>query len=119
MTQGGLSPSDLTFTQRFSNPADWIASLRNVNEVQAVYEPTVTQLEQMRIGHRWLSITDVDPGYQEGFLAASAALLKSRPDVIRRFLIGYINACKVINGAHGKWTPELIGIWAKWSGLAP
>jgi ABC-type nitrate/sulfonate/bicarbonate transport system substrate-binding protein len=117
LTQAALTPADMTFSQRFSTAPDWILSLRNVNEVQAAYEPTVTQLEQQKIGHRWLSITDVDPGYQESFLAASAATLKSHPDAIRRFLIGYLKACKVIVDSKGKWTPELVRIWNKWSSL--
>jgi ABC-type nitrate/sulfonate/bicarbonate transport system substrate-binding protein len=119
MTEAALTPADMTFTQRFSTAADWLLSLRNVNEVQAAYEPTVTQIEQQKLGHRWLSISDVDPGYQESFLAASAKTLKARPDDIRRFLIGFINACKLINAANGKWTPEMIRIQAKWSGLPP
>ncbi len=118
MTDAALTPADLTFTARFSTAADWLLSLRNVNDVQAAYEPTVTQIEQQKLGHRWLSISDVDPDYQESFLAASAKTLKSRPDVIRRFLIGYINACKLINAANGKWTPDMIRTQAKWSGLA-
>jgi len=119
MTDAALTPADMTFTARFSTAADWILSLRNVNDVQAVYEPTVTQVEQQHLGHRWISITDVDPGYEESFLAASAKLLKARPDVIRRFLIGYINGCKVIAQANGKWTPDLIRILNKFSGLSP
>ena len=51
----------MTFTARFSTAADWLLSLRNVNDVQAAYEPTVTQIEQQKLGHRWLSISDVDP----------------------------------------------------------
>lgn len=82
-----------SFTQRFTTAPEYILSLRNIDDVQVAYEPAVTQLEQMRLGHRWLSISDVDSGYQESFIAASAKLLKARPDVIRKFLIGYLRAC--------------------------
>ena len=119
MSQAALQPSDMTFTSRFSTPADWLLSLRNVNDVQAAFEPTVTQLEQQHLGHRWISITDFDPGYQESFLGVSAATLKARPDVIRKFLIGYINASKYVLSSKGKWTPELVRIFSKWSGLPP
>jgi ABC-type nitrate/sulfonate/bicarbonate transport system substrate-binding protein len=119
MTNAALTPADMTFSERFSTAGDWLASLRNVNDVQAAYEPTVTQLEQQKVGHRWISITDVDPSYQESFLAASAKTLKAKPDAIRRFLIGYVKACKYIADANGKWTPDMIAIMAKWTGLAP
>ncbi len=119
MTNAALQPSDMTFTSRFSTAADWVMSLRNVNDVQAAFEPTVTQLEQLHLGHRWISIADLDPQYTESFLGVSAATLKARPDVIRRFLIGYINACKYVLSSNGKWTPELVRIFSKWSGLTP
>jgi NitT/TauT family transport system substrate-binding protein len=119
MTNAALSPADLTFSSRFTTPIDWLASLRNVNDAQIVYEPTVTQLETERVGHRWLSIQDVDPTYQESYLAASSSILKSHPDAVRRFLIAYIKAGQMIVAAHGKWTPELIRVTAKWTGLAP
>jgi ABC-type nitrate/sulfonate/bicarbonate transport system substrate-binding protein len=119
MTEGALTPADMAFTQRFSTAADWLLSLRNVNDVQAAYEPTVTQIEAQHLGHRWMSITDVDPGYQESFLAAGSTTLKTHPDAVRRFLIAYVKACKLIADAKGKWTPEMIRIFAKWSGLTP
>lgn len=120
MTLGALQPSDLTFTTRFSNAADWLLALRNnVVDVQAAFEPTVTQLEAQHLGHRWISITDVDPNYQESFLAVAAPTLKARPDVVRKFLVGYINACKYVLSSNGKWTPELVRIFSKWSQLPP
>jgi NitT/TauT family transport system substrate-binding protein len=119
LSSGGLTPTDLTITSRFVTPPDWLMSLRNVNDAQIVYEPTVTQLEQQGVGHRWLSISDVDPSYQESYLAASSAILKSHPDAVRRFLIAYLKAGKMITDAHGKWTPELVRVTAKWTGLTP
>ena len=119
MTEGALTPADMTFTQRFTTAPDYILSLRNINDVQVAYEPAVTQLEQMHLGHRWLSISDVDDGYQESFIAASAKLLKARPDAIRRFLVGYVRACKLIADAKRKWTPDMIRTLSKWSQLPP
>ena len=49
--------------------------------------------------------------------SASAKTLKSRPDVIRRFLIGFVKACKYIADGKNKWTPEEIAIFAKYSKL--
>jgi NitT/TauT family transport system substrate-binding protein len=118
MTLGALTPTDMAFTQKFASAGDWLASLRNINDVQAVYEPTVTQFEQQKIAHRWLSITDVDPQYQEAYLGASARTLKSRPDVIRRFLIAYVKASKVIADGNGKWTPDVLATFVKYSGLS-
>jgi NitT/TauT family transport system substrate-binding protein len=119
MTQAALTPADLTFSQRFASAPDWLSSLRNINEVQAVYEPTVTQFEQQKIAHRWISITDVEPNYQEAYLGASAKVLKARPDVIRRFLIAYVKASKHIADGKGKWTPDVLATFAKYSGLSP
>jgi ABC-type nitrate/sulfonate/bicarbonate transport system substrate-binding protein len=118
MTNAALTPSDLTFTQRFASAGDWLSSLRNINDVQAVYEPTVTQFEQQHIAHRWLSIMDADPDYQEAYLAASAKVLKARPDVIRRFLIAYVKASKLMADGKGKWTPDVLATFAKYSGLS-
>ncbi len=117
LTLGALTPADLTFSQKFASAGDWIASLRNINDVQAVYEPTVTQFEQQKIAHRWLSITDVDPQYQEAYLGASAKTLKSRPDVVRRFLIAYVKASKDLADGNGKWTPDALATFVKYSGL--
>lgn len=120
LTNAALTPADMAFTERFSTPPDWLVSMRNnVDDVQAAYEPTVTQIEQQHLGHRWLSITDIDPLYQESFLAASARTLKSRPDVIRRFLTAFVKAQKLILDGHGKWTPDVVAIFAKYSGLPP
>jgi len=119
LTDAALTPDDMTFTARFTTPPDWLLSLKNVNDVQAVYEPTVTQIEAQHLGRRWISITDVDPGYQESFLAASAKTLKTRPDVIRRFLTALVKADKVILASNAKWTPELVSIFAKYSKLPP
>lgn len=119
LTEGALTPSDLSLTEKFTNAGDWLSSLRNINDVQAVYEPTVTQFEQQKIAHRWLSIMDVDPDYQEAYLGASAKLLKARPDVVRRFLIAYVKASKIIADGKGKWTPDVLAIFAKYSGLSP
>ncbi|HEV8019637.1 MAG TPA: ABC transporter substrate-binding protein [Candidatus Lustribacter sp.] len=119
MTEAALQPSDLFFTEKFTTAPDWILSLRNINDIQAVYEPTVTQFEQQKIGHRWLSIMDVDPSYQEAYLGASAKVLKARPDVIRRFLIAYVKASKILADGNGKWTPDVLAIFAKYSGLSP
>ena len=38
MTNAALTPADMTFSERFSTAGDWLASLRNVNDVQAAYE---------------------------------------------------------------------------------
>jgi NitT/TauT family transport system substrate-binding protein len=118
MTQAALQPTDMTFTQRFASAPDWISALRNGYDVQAVYEPTVTQFEQQKIAHRWLSIMDADPLYQEAYLAASAKVLKARPDVVRRFLIAYVKASKVIADGKGKWTPDVLATFVKNSGLS-
>lgn len=119
LTLGALTQSDLVWSQKFASAADWLSSLRNINDVQAVYEPTVTQFEQQKIAHRWLSIMDADPNYQEAYLAASARTLKTRPDVVRRFLTAYVKASKILADGKGKWTPDVLAVFVKYSGLSP
>jgi ABC-type nitrate/sulfonate/bicarbonate transport system substrate-binding protein len=119
LIDAALKPEDVNLSTRYTTPADWLAGLRNVNDAEVVYEPTVTQFEQMGLAHRWISIADVDPAFQESYLAASGAFIKAHPDALRRFLVAYLQADKMIYDAHGRWTPELIRVTAKWTGLTP
>jgi ABC-type nitrate/sulfonate/bicarbonate transport system substrate-binding protein len=88
-------------------------------DVAGVYEPAVAELEQQGVGHRLLSIADIDPGFQETYIAVSPAFLKNHREVLRRFLTAIVIAMKQINDAGGKWTPPLVSSLAKWSGMSP
>jgi NitT/TauT family transport system substrate-binding protein len=66
---------------------------------------------------RWLSYKDVVPWYQETYLASSEGFLRDRPDAAKRVLIAYLRAVRHISEAKGQWTPDLIGIAMKWTGM--
>jgi ABC-type nitrate/sulfonate/bicarbonate transport system substrate-binding protein len=120
LAKAHLTDADVHLTQRVSATSDMFTVLRNKSaDVVAVYEPTVAELEQNGVGHRILSIADIDPGFQETYIAVSPAFLKNRRDVLRRFLTAVVKAYRQIDDAGGKWTPPMIASLAKWSGLAP
>lgn len=115
-----LSDADVHLSQRASATSDTFTVLHNrAADIVAAYEPTVTEIEQSGVGHRIFSIADIDPGFQETYIAVSPAFLKNHRDVLRRFLIAVLKAYRQINDAGGKWTPPMIASLAKWSGLSP
>jgi NitT/TauT family transport system substrate-binding protein len=120
LAKAGLAESDVHLSQRTSATSDMYTVLYNkAADVVSAYEPTVAELEQKGIGHRLLSIADIDPGFQETYIAISPAYLKNHRDALRRFLTATLKAYKEINDAGGKWTPPMIASLAKWSGLSP
>lgn len=120
LERAGIAKSDVQFTELSGATSDMFARLYNkASDVVGAYEPTVTQIEQMGVGHRLISIADIEPGFQETYIAVSPAFLKTHRDVLRRFLIAVVKAMKQINDAGGKWTPPMVASLAKWSGMAP
>ena len=120
LAKAGLAQSDVRFSQRTGATSDVFTVLHNkAADVVAAYEPAVALLEQEGLAHRLLSIADIDPGFQETYIAVSPAFLKAHRDVMRRFLTAIVIAMKQINDAGGKWTPPLVTSLAKWSGMTP
>jgi ABC-type nitrate/sulfonate/bicarbonate transport system substrate-binding protein/glycine/D-amino acid oxidase-like deaminating enzyme len=117
LAKGGLKLADVDATHLQGGPTNLLPALINKEfDALAVGEPLVTQLEKQGLVHRWLSYNDVAPNFQSSFLAASAAFASAHPDVLERFVVAYLRACRYIDAAGGKWTPDLIDILVKWSG---
>jgi NitT/TauT family transport system substrate-binding protein len=114
--KGGLKFSDMTYTDKFKTVPDIFAALRNkaVDVVNGA-EPVCTQMQAQGLAHKWLTFSDVIPGFQASFITSSAAFLKAHPDAVKRFLIAVIAAEKDIKAANGAWTPQLIGTVSKWA----
>ena len=113
----GLTPADVSLTHNARTPADSVEFLRGkVADVTAMSEPSATQAEAQGLGVRWLGYQDVIPWFQETFLAASETFVGDRPDDARKVMTAYLRAVEEINGAQGRWTPELLAVAAKWTG---
>ncbi|MGD9989918.1 ABC transporter substrate-binding protein [Pseudonocardia sp.] len=120
LAANGLTPADVSLTHNARTPSDSVEFLRgNVVDVTAMSEPSATQAEQQGLGVRWLGYQDVIPWFQETFLAASETFAQQRPDDARKVMAGYLRAVEEINGAQGRWTPELLAVAAKWTGQSP
>jgi NitT/TauT family transport system substrate-binding protein len=119
LQKGDIPLSAVTYTTKLNDNASIYAALRNkAIDVMGTVEVVVTQLEQQKLAHRWLTTQDIAPGVQESFLAASPQFLKTKRDAARRFLMGYLKAAHEIEATGGVWTPELIRTVVKWSGIA-
>lgn len=117
LAKGGLTLADVDATHLQGGPTNLLPALINKEfDALAMGEPLVTQLEKQGLVHRWLSYNDIAPGFQSSFLASSASFAATHHDALQRFVTAYIRACRYIDAAGGKWTPELIDILVKWSG---
>jgi ABC-type nitrate/sulfonate/bicarbonate transport system substrate-binding protein len=105
-------------SDKFRVPSDWYSAFRNkAIDIQGLTEPAATELEQQGLGHKWIPIHAVLPGYQEVYFVVSAAFLRDHREAVRRFLIGYLKGAAIVNASGGKWTPALISTAAKWTTL--
>jgi ABC-type nitrate/sulfonate/bicarbonate transport system substrate-binding protein len=57
------------------------------------------------------------PWFQGSFCAAFASFIAGRPDIVKRMLVAYLQGARYVNRRNAKWTPELLAIAAKYSGL--
>lgn len=115
---GHLTTSDLTYSQKFHSVADIDAGLHNkAVEVVSGFDPSATAFQAQKLAHKWLSIHDLMPWFQSSFWAASAQFISAHPDVVKRMLVAYLEGVRDVDRANGHWTPELLAILAKYSGL--
>jgi len=115
---GGLSLSDVKYSEKFKSPPDWMAAFKNkAVDVLAAVEPIVTIMEAKGMGKRWKSYKDAVPWFQETYLAASPKFLKSNRPAAVKFLVGFLKGAKEVHATKGKWKPELLATIAKWSKL--
>ena len=116
LEKAGLTTSDVVFTEKMRTPADAVASYTNkAIEVSPAFEPTATQLEVQHLAHKWLSTHDIMPDYQETYLAASSAFVRTHRDVVVRFLVAFLMGVRDVENAKAKWTPALVSEMAKWA----
>lgn len=114
----GLTTSDVTYSNKFRDPSSWASALTNkAVDVQGVPEPFATSLQDQHFAHKWISILDVAPWFNETFLAASTAFARDHHDALVRFMRATLRATADIEAANGGWTPEEVASLAKWSQL--
>lgn len=115
---GQLSTADVTYSQKFRGPSDFLGAFRNnAVDVLGAPEPLAAQLEAEGLAHRWLSASDFAPWFQETFLAANPDFLVKRPDAAKRFIKGYLSGARDVLEAGPRWTAEMLTITSTWSGL--
>ena len=118
IASGGLTVSDVTYSNKFRDPATWVSALTNkAVDVQGLPEPFATALQEQHLGHKWLGMTEVAPWFNETFLAASTSFAKDHHDALVRFMRATLHAASDIEAARGGWTPELVATLAKYSQL--
>jgi ABC-type nitrate/sulfonate/bicarbonate transport system substrate-binding protein len=57
------------------------------------------------------------PWYQETYLASSESFLRDHPEAVKSFLAAYLKAVREVTKARGQWTPELLALATKWTGM--
>jgi NitT/TauT family transport system substrate-binding protein len=112
---GGLTTADVQFTEKFRDPPNWLAALRNkAVDVQGVPEPMATDLQEQRIAQKLVGMSGVAPWFTDTFVAASNAFVRDHRDALVLFLAGCLRAMADITRANAAWTPELVASAAKW-----
>lgn len=115
---GGLTTNDVTYSNKFRDPASWAGALTNkAVDVQGVPEPFATALQQQHFAHKWMGMSDLAPWFNEGFLAASTGFARDHHDALVRFVRATLRADGDVEAANGRWTPELVASLAKYSQL--
>jgi NitT/TauT family transport system substrate-binding protein len=115
---GGLTPNDVTYSNKFRDPATWVGAMTNkAVDVMGLPEPFATALEQQHLVHKWLGISDIAPWFNETFIAASVPFARDHHDATVRFMRALLRAANEVKAANGKWTPEFIAVIAKYSQL--
>ncbi len=116
--QGGLTTSDVHYSQKFRDPPNWLTAFRNkAVDVQGLPEPIATQMEIQKIAHKWIGLSNVAPWFNEEFIAASPSFARDHHDAVVRFLRAYLRAVRDVQHSNGKWTPEMVTSLAKWTSL--
>lgn len=118
LAKAGLTVSNVKMNVPISGGAtSFVPALLNKQfDALSVVEPLATQFEKQHLAHRWLGYQDVIPYYQTGYIAFSPSFARDHHDAAQRFVEAYLRACRDIEAAGGKWTPELIDTVTRWSG---
>jgi NitT/TauT family transport system substrate-binding protein len=79
LAAGGLTTSDVTYSNKFRDPASWASAMTNkAVDVMGAPEPFATAMQEQHLAHKWLNIAEVAPWFNETFVAASTARSTSR-----------------------------------------
>ncbi|MGA2394036.1 MAG: ABC transporter substrate-binding protein [Candidatus Lustribacter sp.] len=114
-----LAPSDVRLTMKLKNTADWYSAMINkAFDVIGANEPAVGQLEDQKLGHKWMSMSELVPWYQPTYLVASSSFAHDHRAVAVRFLVAYLQATRDVLNAHGTFTPDLLKELSTWSGIS-
>jgi len=115
---GGLTTNDVTYGNKFRDPASWVGALTNkAVDVMGLPEPFATAVEEQHLAHKWLGMSDIAPWFHESFIAASASFSRDHHDASVRFMRALLRAANEVNASNGHWTPEFVASVAKWSQL--
>jgi NitT/TauT family transport system substrate-binding protein len=118
IAQAGLTTADMTYTEKLRGQADFFAAFRNhAVDAIATFEPGASVMQQQHLAHKLFSVHDVIPWLQETFLAASGAMIKNHPDIVKRFLVAYLRGARDLLRSNGHWSPALLAILSKYSGI--
>ena len=118
---GLTAGKDVNVTYRARATADMFTIAQQKGaDVVTLPEPFATQAEQQGIAQKWLTWGErsgIAPWYQSSILGASAQLINERRPGLVQWLAAYLIACREINATNGVWTPELLDIVTRRSGL--
>ncbi len=115
---GGLTTNDLTYSEKFRDPASWVGAMTNkAVDVMGVPEPFATALEQQHLAHKWVGMSDIAPWFHETFIAASASFARDHHDATVRFMRALMRAANDVKASNGHWTPEFVAAVTKYSQL--
>jgi|GEM_PF-936704 len=116
LEKGGLTPDDVTLTYTGKTPPDMVQNLASgAVDVQSVVEPFATQAENDGVGVKVFATYDVQPGFQEAFVAVSEGFYEEHPDGVVRFLRAMRRAMADLNASGGEWTDDIVAIASEWT----
>jgi NitT/TauT family transport system substrate-binding protein len=120
IASAGLRLSDLDYTTKLTGQANQLAGMRNgAVDVSCALEPTGSQMEAAGYAVRWLRQSDVTPWYQDAYWAVNGDFLRAHRRTVEGFLVAYLRGVADVAKAHGNWSPDLVAVMTKWSGLPP
>jgi ABC-type nitrate/sulfonate/bicarbonate transport system substrate-binding protein len=115
---GHLTPADLTYGSRYRGVPDIDAGLHNkAVEVVSGFDPSATAFQAQNIAHKWITLGELMPWFQGSFWTASAQFISAHPDIVKRMLVAYLQGVRDVNRTNGHWTPEILAVLSKYSGL--
>src|SRR5262249_4364066 len=118
LARGGLTEDDINTVDLFypdMNPAFASKAI----DAGETLEPLITIGVNQGLFTRWRTIDELYDFRQYAAIGYAPTLIRDRPDVARRFMVGYIQAVRAYNDAFFKGIdkPEIIDILVKHTSL--